>query len=293
MMVVCEPDVSRSIALPQARALGVDVGGSSTWLALAEGGRVQRTWRLPGGNLLLDPESVRAMLSGACRNLRPAGVAVGIAGLASAPPASREVVTRELRRWTGDRVIVLSDTAIAHAGAFGTAPGIAVCAGTGSVAVGGAPPKLGTIGGHGFLLDDRGSAYDLGRVALQRALRRRDLGQPSMLAAAVERASRQTLGALVRSVHATPSDREPLARLAPVVAGLAANDHDARAAVDEVVDALVDLTEAAQVRWPELPIAHVGGLFDDQAIRERFSTRTGSSSPLAPPHIGALAMLAR
>lgn len=142
------------------------------------------------------------------------------------------------------------------------------------------------------MLDDRGSAYDLGRVAVRRALRRRDLGQPSMLADALERASRKQLSAVVRSVHATPSEREPLARLAPVVVGLAVDDRDARAAVDEVVDALVDLAEAAQTRWPDLPIAHVGGLFSAPMIREHFSSRTGSGSPLAPPHIGALALLA-
>ena len=72
--------------------------------------------------------------------------------------------------------LVVNDWRTALAGAFTDGPGVTLIAGTGCVAAaqseGG--KKVARVGGWGHIVDDRGSAYDIGREALYAAMRAYD-----------------------------------------------------------------------------------------------------------------------
>ena len=284
------------LSLPHDRVLGIDVGGSGTRAALAQGGSVIEEWQLPGGNLVLDPAAVTERVRALCADARPARVAVGVAGLRTADPLDVERMTGALEAVAPDGVRIASDAVVAHLGALGGGRGIVVCAGTGAIAVAGEPSALAYVGGHGHLVDDRGSAYWIGAAGLRAALRALDRGYESQLAAELAAAAggdaaiERTLRALVRAAHAAPQDRAILASLAPVVT--ASEDADARAVVADAAAALADLAELAVERWGAMPVTFAGGVFTCAAIRDELVRRTGAVEPLAPPHVGALLALA-
>jgi N-acetylglucosamine kinase-like BadF-type ATPase len=73
---------------------------------------------------------------------------------------------------TGVNVRLAPDYVAAHAGAFDGGPGIVVIAGTGSIAYGvNRSGKKQRVGGFGYLIDDLGSGYGIGRQAIAAALR--------------------------------------------------------------------------------------------------------------------------
>lgn len=84
----------------------------------------------------------------------------GIGSMALGPAARR-----------GD--LVVNDWRTALAGAFIDDPGVTLIAGTGCVAAAqrGRGRKVVRVGGWGHIVDDRGSAYDIGREALYAAMR--------------------------------------------------------------------------------------------------------------------------
>jgi N-acetylglucosamine kinase-like BadF-type ATPase len=85
----------------------------------------------------------------------------------------RRAVESEFRR-SGPlgRVEVVSDAEIAHYGALSGRPGIAVIAGTGSIALGrDSRDRWVRAGGHGHVLGDEGSGFALGRDALLAGVR--------------------------------------------------------------------------------------------------------------------------
>lgn len=276
--------------MPHDRVLGVDVGGGSTRAVLLQSGLQVADWKLPGGNLTLAPEPLLVMLRDLCAEARPRRVAVGLAGLraAHAEPVAR--LRGLLAAAAPDGFRVVSDAVAALLGAFGGAPGIVVCAGTGTVAVGGDPADPVVLGGHGFLVDDLGGAYDIGRRGLRAALRRHDRGEPSLLGEELRGWVGSDLGVLVARVHAQPAERSLLAELAPLVAE--SSDPDAEAVRDAAVDALVALADAARGLWPAAPLAWSGGVFACERIRERFVAATGARAPSSAPQLGVLLTLA-
>jgi len=65
------------------------------------------------------------------------------------------------------RVVLVHDTPIAHAGALAGHPGVVIIAGTGSVVFGrDESGRSWTLGGWGFLFGDEGSAFSIVRDAL-------------------------------------------------------------------------------------------------------------------------------
>lgn len=277
--------------IPADRVLGIDVGGGSARALLADERRAVAAWRLPGGNLTLAPEPLLEALRALCDVARPQRIAIGLAGLRTAREHDRAALRVLLDDAAPDGVVLLSDATAALLGAFAGAPGAVVCAGTGTVAVAGEPDDAAIVGGHGFLVDDLGGAYDIGRRGLRAALRRRDRGERSLLGDAIERAAGVELRTLVGELHAAPGERARLAALAPLVT--ASRDPDAAAVVAAAADALVELAETVRVRWPRLPLAWSGGVFASDAIRASFVARTGARAPVAPPQVGALLALAR
>lgn len=106
----------------------------------------------------------------------------GLAGLDS--PADVKVMKRAIAALHfAPNAMVVNDWRTALAAAFVEGPGVILIAGTGCVAAGqDGAGGLVRVGGWGNVVDDRGSAYDIGKEALYAAMRAHDArGPPTML----------------------------------------------------------------------------------------------------------------
>jgi N-acetylglucosamine kinase len=169
--------------------LGFDGGGTKTECVLMDEQRHVRASARTGpsnpmrvgfgGALVAICESGRAAMQNA--QLSPSDISVICAGLAgAAQPESQSRMQRLLEtEFPGPLVRVCTDLDLTLE-ATGDGPAIVLIAGTGSSVVGrGLDGRIARVGGHGPLLGDEGSAYDVGRRAAISALREADLGKPN------------------------------------------------------------------------------------------------------------------
>ncbi|MDQ3856283.1 MAG: hypothetical protein M3281_07820, partial [Chloroflexota bacterium] len=147
------------------------------------------------------------------------------------------------------------------------AVGVAVIAGTGTITVGRDPQGRSTrAGGWGHIIGDEGSAYDLGRRALQACTRAADgrAPQTSLLPAILAAWSLLEAHDIIGKVY-PDLPKEEIAGLARVVlAEAASGDPTARRIVREAADevALSAIAVGDRLRFPDgrLPLALTGGL---------------------------------
>ena len=213
------------------------------------------------------------------------------------PACTRRVRPRQLgqalARQAGCPVHVTGDADPARYGAFLGAPGIAVIAGTGSVALGWDGERFAYAGGHGYLLGDEGSAYWIGRQAVRAALRwEEQVGGSELIYRTVTQATGPDLDVLIGEVNAHPADRGRLAVLAPAVTALAGHDPEAQRIVRRAAEHLAALAESIRRRLSPLPVAGVGGVFRAPSLWAHFTDLTGAARPLASVAVGAALLAA-
>jgi N-acetylglucosamine kinase-like BadF-type ATPase len=264
------------------------MGGSATRARLVERSGATREWSAPGGNLSLDREAARDILVSLLRDAAPEAACLGLAGARTAPQAVAWLAG-ELAAHAG-RVTLLTDAELAIAAAFGPdADGIVLCAGTGSVAVVRKNGATELLGGYGFLLDDAGSAYDIGRRIVAAALHDRDRGRHDLVDE-LEGVLGEPIDGFVRRVYLRPADRAPLALLAervPTMQHAAARD-----VLQQAADALVDLATLARDRFGPLPIRLMGGVFNSPAIVEVLRDRCDAALSPTRPEVAAARLAA-
>jgi N-acetylglucosamine kinase-like BadF-type ATPase len=129
---------------------------------------------------------------------------------------------------------VVADFYAAYVGAHGDGDGIIAIAGTGSVAYGRCGEREHRAGGYGYLIDDAGSGYGVGRSAIAAVLNAAD---GSGCETTLTHGLREELGAgdsayLIKEVYGGKLDRVRIASLAGRVS-------DAAAAGDEVACAIL------------------------------------------------------
>jgi N-acetylglucosamine kinase-like BadF-type ATPase len=258
--------------------LGIDCGGSGTrWRlvrrgpdgldeALGDGqlGPLSGLAFLPGADAAVRDagsariaqlaREVRGALRAAGAGPAPDAIRAGVTGLSDGDAAARSVCRgmAEAIGTPADRVHVLNDMSLAFLSHFPAGAGILVYAGTGAIAVHvDADGRLLRAGGHGYLVDDAGGGYWIGREALRAVLREADRrGRPAEgpLAEAIYAA----LGA-----HAWPElrrivyrgGRTRIASLTPAVgAALAAGDPVAAAIVRDAGGELARLARVLLAR---------------------------------------------
>lgn len=153
---------------------------------------------------------------------RPEAVVLAVAGCAS------EAARKQLAEWaTGAQVArhvwVVPDTEPLLAEAPLDQPVIGLIAGTGSAAIARSTAGVTTIGGWGYLIDDAGSGYAIGRDALKRLVQLADAGAAAdALSAALLRQAGVTQPAELKAlVYGDNDPRAWISRLAPQVIGLA------------------------------------------------------------------------
>ncbi len=271
-------------------ALGIDAGGTSTRWRLVDGsGGVLGQGRLgPLSGLVFDAagrtaatSSVEELARAAAGALRTSGasplavVVAGVTGLSAGGEPARWLaaeLARGLVRALGagaapaaGEVRVLGDMDVAYGAAFAPGEGVLVYGGTGAIAyhVTAAGETL-RAGGHGYLLDDEGGGFSVGRAALRSVLREADrLGRPprGALAEALYTAIGGRDWEVVRA-HVYGGGRSRVAALAPAVAAAAeAGDETARTVLRWAGAELARLANVLLARLrADLPVALAGGV---------------------------------
>ncbi len=287
--------------------VGVDAGGTRTRAVLVRDG--VELARVEGGAGAVRPGralvAATAILDAVRRVLAAGGLLEADVLVVGAAGVGREPVRLELERALrkerlAGTVSVTTDVAIAHAAAFGDAPGIILIAGTGSIAL--ARDEEGRThraGGHGWQMGDDGGAYDVGRAALSAVGRAQDgrLGDTVLTSALPEAARVADVDGLVAwAGGASPGEVAALARA--VLEAASAGDAVAGVIVQRAADELVGLAQALVHHYSggqPVPVALAGGMLEREPLRgavlERLSGGRFAPLPEAPDAVaGAVAL---
>lgn len=236
---------------------------------------------------------------------RPQAAAVCFTGVGR--DSDRQTLWRALRRTRlAPQIIVDSDAIAGLTGALGMGPGIAVLAGTGSIAF--ARDRRGEVhraGGWGFLLGDEGSGFAVAREGLNAALQDFDgRGPTTELRPLFERKFHlDRIDEIIPHLYLRHPDRGYMASLAPVVFHAAQNGdavakeiiQRAGAELGRLVVAL--LSHLQDATYP-VSVALLGNLFQqkDMLLPGLTSALAASAdkiqivAPRFPPVVGAALM---
>jgi N-acetylglucosamine kinase-like BadF-type ATPase len=247
-------------------------------LARGKAGAADEVGQGPESTRLRD--ALRCALADALANAqlpadsRFAGIVAGISGYES------NVYGRD-PELPADRVTLVHDTVIAHAGALEGKPGIIVIAGTGSVAYGrNERGAQALVGGWGYLFGDEGSAFWIVREALRDAMMKRDMGARSEMEAPLLAYFEQpTLRALSRAFYLGRIPRSMLASAATAVMQheeLGGYSVPAAGAL-----AMLAKNAAEQLEMTAPQVAFVGGLLQDGRFSKRIDFALGKLLPNA------------
>jgi len=273
--------------------LGIDGGASRTRCVVADlsGNLVARGGGGPSNPLTAGvdtaAESILTAASEASgsRGIRAFKASVmGIAG--TDRPSGAEALRSRLGGFDWGRLRIVSDAAVALAGATGCRPGVVVVSGTGSVAYGeNEEGEKARAGGWGWRLGDEGSGYTIGNGALIASLRALDgRGPPTSLPDKIMRVlDLDDLGGLVDLVYSRGMGNREIATLTPLV-GEAAEEGDAVAkSILEEAGEELGLAASAVARrlrmMDAFPVALTGGVFNLAPVREALGRRLGEAQP--------------
>jgi len=174
-------------------------------------------------------ESILTAISEASKDLGIKTFKASIMGIAGTDRLSgAEALRSRLSGFDWGRLCIVSDAAVALAGATGCRPGVVVVSGTGSVAYGeNVEGQKARAGGWGWRLGDEGSGYAIGNSALIASLRALDgRGPPTNLSNKIMMAlGLNNLSGLVDLVYSKGMGNREIATLTPLV-GEAAEEGD-------------------------------------------------------------------
>lgn len=299
--------------------LALDGGGTKTEaVVLDSNGRI-------GARRTVGPSNLQNLGEDGCRRALAAAIdgvlaqvglkrheiraaCLGVGGLdTDADAASYARIVRNLFGPAAERVLVESDGFIPiFSGTRGRA-GVALIAGTGSMAVGvddrGCRARA---GGWGALLGDEGSAYDIGRQALILVLRGLDgRARPSTLRADIEEHFGRPLPEVVAMLYRQDSPETLIASVAQLVARAAEEgDRTSRQLLRRGARELALCVRAVlgKLRFASEPVPVVlsGSLFRSRILREEVARQLSTSRvrvelirPTLPPVAGACYLACR
>lgn len=205
--------------------VGVDAGGTKTSVIVARDGEIVARSSGPGAKMRSGRGITCAstIAEVARRALGQAGQTRSDIMIAGVAGAGREAEREELRQAfraeaVADKVVVIGDTEMALAAAFGDKPGIVITAGTGSMGIARDPyGRMHRAGGYGWQMGDEGSGYALGRAALGAVGRAADDRSPrtELTGLLLKMTRSESLESLIRwAAAAGPAE---VASLAPAV----------------------------------------------------------------------------
>jgi N-acetylglucosamine kinase-like BadF-type ATPase len=257
--------------------IGIDGGGTRTRAQLAnlEGAILGKGEAGASNPLAHGMESAQRELEAAIANAfesariqrqRAAALVMGLGG------ASQTQEQTELQGWArerfADHVAVVHDGEILLAAGTSEHWGIALVAGTGSLAWGrNRAGKTARAGGWGYLLGDEGSGFDLARQALRAATQFADgRGEPThLLEQILTFWNLAEPNDLLPKVYRSGLTHQDIAKLAPIVLQTAEMADDValnlvHQAADSLVRAVVAVSRALHIETESFPLAVTGGL---------------------------------
>jgi N-acetylglucosamine kinase-like BadF-type ATPase len=262
--------------------LGLDGGGTKTECVLMDAeGHILAESRAGASNPLrigfakafvaLSEATGRALIEGHLAANQIAGICAGLAG------AGRADVVQGVKEFLQSAfpqaaVRVTTDLEIALEAAVGMDEGVVLIAGTGSAAFGrNAAGKTARAGGEGPEKGDEGSAYDIGRRALEAVNRWRSGTGPAtqITDRVLDALGMQDWGAITLRIAEAPDEVYP--RLYPLVVNAAeAGDEPAREILTEAAAELGEIAAAVvgTLRLGEkaFVLAKIGGVFGHSSL---------------------------
>ena len=249
--------------------LGIDGGGTKTEFLLCdrEGRRVATVLLGASNPIDIGIDACRRVLDEGIAEvtrgipLRKISVFAGIAGGISGE--NRERIRAHLAGYGFGLCENGSDAQNAVAMALGEGDGITMIAGTGSIVFAKRGTTLTRFGGFGYLLEEGGSGFAIGRDAIAAALLAEEAGKtPSPLGKAVlEKTGEATVLSAIGKLY-EGGKREFSTYAPPVFDAAAAGDAEALAILDKNAAALAALIERADRVFGDTPrdVVMVGGL---------------------------------
>ena len=290
--------------------LAVDAGGTKTAACLARA-KGAASYEILGRSRAVGANPLRIGFDQAVANISiaaaaaadDAGLPGAFAGRAvlsvagAADPTIADEVERRLREAKiAEQIAVVSDVLpVFAAGVEGA--GIALIAGTGSVAYGRTEDgRTIRCGGWGYLLGDDGSGFAIGRSALRFALKDLETdvdSHESLTTTLLDKLDSRSASELISAVYTNPDSREVIASLALCVGQAAeAGDAVAKGILDQAARELARLAmRAAQslnLDLRSIPLAVAGGVFvGSKVLREAVATQLAAMG--LPPEIRLVA----
>ncbi len=266
--------------------LGIDGGGTHTIALLSDGTNILGRGESGPSNLqavglartfdALDRAIAQAFVAAGRPRTTVGSVCLGLAG-ADRPQEKALIHDWVLKHRVADWCEVTNDGTLLLAAGTPNGWGVAVVAGTGSIAVARAPDgRMTRAGGWGFILGDEGSGYAIAVAGLNAATKAADSRGPATqlvgrLLAAMELTKASEF---IPAIYRGGRDRTQLAALAPVVLG-AARDEDAtaqhivREQARELAHMIVAAAQTLSLDLTNLPLAMTGGtLLGSEYYRE-------------------------
>jgi N-acetylglucosamine kinase-like BadF-type ATPase len=268
---------TRAVMRPLKYVIGID-GGATKTVALigTENGRVLgRGESGPSNYHNIGATAASAAIKLAVQRARQqAGIRskaeVAVVALAAVDsPRDKATVLRVIKSiGIARRSLVVHDTLAALQAATRGRPGIILISGTGCVAAGlNESGQYARAGGWGYLIDDEGSAYDIGAKALRSAFRMLDDRSPKtkLTPVLMRRFRVKTLEDTLGQIYSEKFGVDGIAGLTPLISKLAESDRVCRSILN---DAGVSLAGLACVVARRLKMNHdtftlslVGGTF--------------------------------
>ena len=214
-----------------------------------------------------------------------------VVALAAIDSTKDQRVARRFVRSTNvaGAIFVIHDSVAALYAATQGKPGIIVNSGTGSFAAGiNQAGEYVRVGGWGYLIDDKGSAFDIGMKAITMAFRMTDGRTPrTKLIPLLKRGvGVKRFDEILDLIYANRMGVEEIARMAPLVSKAASNDNVCRQILKEAGISLGELACAAARRLKmtnhPFQLATVGGGFrSGRYLLEPFTSRVRVEYPRA------------
>jgi N-acetylglucosamine kinase len=204
--------------------------------------------------------------------------------------ADFRVARRFVRRANvAEECIVIHDSVAALYAATQGKPGVIVNSGTGCFAAGiNQAGEYVRVGGWGYLIDDKGSAFDIGMRAITMVFRMMDGRTPptNLPTLLKRRLGVKMFDEILDIIYANKLSVEETARLAPLVSKAASNDKVCRRILNEAGTSLAELaiTATRRLKMSNRPfqLATVGGGFKSgRYLLEPFTSKVKDECPRA------------
>lgn len=258
--------------------LAIDAGQTGIKIRMTAPGAAPRETTLPGVRTHeeLIPQLAAAARAAAAGN-RIAEVSAGVSGLTRRESDATALLdaTRDL----GTRLARLThDSVTSFLGTLGGDRGAVVAAGTGVVTLAVGRSRVARVDGWGNIMGDAGSAYWIGREALDAGMRAYDGRGPRTPLTDVMRERWPDLDEAYIDLQGDPDRIRIVASFAPAVADLADADPVAEGICRRAAEELARSVTAALERVAEeadgdasWAVGAVGGVFASRLIRSRFA----------------------